>query len=110
MKQIKASTFINHTKRTICLYEQTTGDIRRFRPTRVSLRRIVAEDKRLEDGTFVILDKSQLELFRNNSEFTLENVAIVDHSAIGRNGSIVSYLVWGVDLITPIVLSKFLVF
>ena len=97
---------VNMTSRTIRLYEETTGELRRFP---IDKRRFPRRPVRELDGRPVIhyiFDMEKLEELKRMKR-KLDDVAFVAHRGIGAGNKEVCSLVWGKDMTTTVLLHDY---
>ena len=96
-----ASSLLNTTPNVINLYDDSTGDIVTF-PTydREEAYAFLMHGIRKSDWYF-ICEKKDLETLKLLNR-SLSDIAVIDYFDVGRNATLISYLVWAVDCKTPV--------
>lgn len=82
---------VNLTESTISMYEESTGTIYKFSP--ISTEEAVFKDLDPAEKQYVVSCDYQAEKVVACGA-SIDNVAILDKQATGRDGKIISYLVW----------------
>lgn len=99
---ITVSEIVNLTNSTISVYEESTGDIRKFEP--VDIESVKFEKSNSTEKQYVVDCRFQIfEIIAYGCD--IDNISILEKQGKGRGGKIISYLVWARD---PRIKVKFL--
>lgn len=94
---------VNMTDRTIRLYEETTGEIRRFPVSKDDLPRRPARTDGGNIPVYYVYEKKEAERIKK-SKRKLDDVAVIIERTYGRGGREIVYLVWAKDMETRVIL------
>lgn len=94
---------VNMTDRTIRLYEETTGEIRRFP---VSKDKLPVRPVRTDGGSIsvhYVYEEEDVEKIRK-SKRKLDDIVVIRERTHGRGGREIVYLLWAKDMRTHVIL------
>lgn len=94
---------VNMTDRTIRLYEETTGEIRRFPVSKDKLPVCPVRTDGGEISVHYVYEKKEAERIKK-SKRKLDDVAVISERTHGRGGREIVYLVWAKDMETRVIL------
>ena len=97
---------INMTDRTIRMYEETSGDLRRFPIDKRRFPRWPEKERIGRPVIHYVFEMDKLEELRRTKR-KLDDVAFVLSRSVGANNKEVTFLVWGKDMKTSVLLHDY---
>ena len=93
---MRASNIINKTSRAFHIYDESTGSIECFYPSKKKIKKHIYTPLNCSPTTYYVVTATEAERIRRSGG-TLDNIAVIKDRALGRHNVEVVYLVWAKD-------------